>query len=77
MKPDPDRCKCHCGCKRLGAEIRGLNGTTFASYCAKNAQRNMSHANLDEPQNRATASKFLLLALPVAFDVNALLVLQG
>lgn len=24
-----DVCKCHCGCKRLGAEVKGLNGKIF------------------------------------------------
>src|SRR5207247_6345040 len=29
MKKDLDRCRCHCGCKKKGAEVKGLSGRTF------------------------------------------------
>src|SRR5207244_11998953 len=29
MKPDPDRCTCHCGYNRNGAEIKGLYVNTY------------------------------------------------
>src|SRR6266699_2156247 len=29
LNSELDRCQCHCGCRRKGAEIEGLRGTTF------------------------------------------------
>ena len=40
MKHDPDRYKCHCECKRKGAIVRGLDGTTFRLLlCAECAEK--------------------------------------
>src|SRR2546425_6731257 len=44
---DPDRCRCQCGCKKKGAEVKGLYVERFGRSCARRAQKNVNHKNRD------------------------------